>query len=484
MFLAYGEWWVETRKRPPKNYKPPQHTVAGELSADGLHGWTLETIGSLTDEPMWSHMTKSVVDSEDELVTIRGADSTGRSYSLLGCYDIQSITQTANIRDGVQRWAVSTIVDGHGIWVDPDSIVDEITVSFRDLAAWATDVQNTPFEFDMDAKVVKLHWDGSTGNSMVQGREIELSHGFGWSHSDARFVADAKAAIKISDVLEVRHMAERWIKPLNDLMSLLAMRPSFPISIRASLAERFEQKHPIEVEVRIPQPLEAIDADDSEEGFSKRQLEMLAARGTLEAAGITFDALLRGWFTARGNDKLRVAFDRLADSQAKTSGFWFDDSLLYACISFESLHAANFDGGVSVDASTAEILTRLQDAVPDSHKEVLAYRLQTTKDKSFPTRVEEIARSRGDTGRAILEAYPNLVADINKFRKRAAHTSTTPRDVTGQIDVLIGSQWLLRHSLLEALGIATADCDAIILPNFTFKQHLRRLRARHATDAT
>lgn len=28
------------------------------------------------------------------------------------------------------------------------------------------------------------------------------------------------------------------------------------------------------------------------------------------------------------------------------------------------------------------------------------------------------------------------------------------------------------------------DCDAIIIPNFTFKQHLRRLKARHATDTT
>jgi len=32
MVLVYGEWWIETRKRPPKVYKPTRHTVAGELS--------------------------------------------------------------------------------------------------------------------------------------------------------------------------------------------------------------------------------------------------------------------------------------------------------------------------------------------------------------------------------------------------------------------------------------------------------------------
>lgn len=480
----YGEWWIETRKRPPKPYKPPQHTVAGELMADGMHGWTLETIGSLTAEPMWSYMTKQVVNSEDELVTIRGTDSVGRSYSLLGCYDTQSITQTASIRDGVQRWAVSTIVEGHGIWVDPDSAVNEISVSFRDLAAWATDVRNAPFDFDMDAKVATFRWDENADKSQIQDCEVALSHRFSWSHSDRRFVADASATLKISDTLEIQQIAERWIRPLNDLMSLLAMRPSFPTVIRASLVERFGQGRPIEIDVRIPLPLDEIDEDDSEEGFGKRQLEMLATRVALGEAGVTFEALLGGWFAARGCDKLRVAFERLADSQAKTSGFWFDDSLLHACISFESFHAANFDGGVAEDVDTAEILTRLQEAVPDSHKEALAYRLRTTREKSFPARLAEIAQSCGDTGRAILEAYPNLIADINKFRRRAAHTSTTPRDAAGQIDVLIGSQWLLRHSSLQALGISTGDCDAILLPNFTFKQHLRRLKARHATDTT
>lgn len=480
----YGEWWIETRKRPPKPYKPPRHTVAGELVADGMHGWTLETIGSLTDEPMWSYMTKRVVDSEDELVTIRGTDSAGRSYSLLGCYDIQSITQFASIRDGVQRWGVSAIVEGSGIWVDPDTMVDEVAVSFRDLAAWATDVGSSPFDFDTDAKVATFRWDGFSDKSQVQDCEVELNHRFSWSHSDRRFVADASATLKISDTLEIQQLAERWIRPLNDLMSLLAMRPSFPTVIRASLAERFGQEHPTKVDVRIPQPLDEIDEDDPEQGFAKRQLEMLATRVALEDAGVTFGRLLEGWFAARGCDKRRVAFERLADAQAKTSGFWFDDSLLHACISFESFHAARFDGGVPEDADTTKILTGLQDAVPDSHKEALAYRLRTTRYKSFPERLREIAQSCGDTGRAILGAYPNLDADINKFRNRAAHTSTAPRDVTGQIDVVIASQWLLRHSSLQALGISTDDCDALIIPNFTFKQHLRRLTARHTTDTT
>ena len=477
----YGEWWIETRQRPPKSYKPPKHTVAGELRADGLSGWTLETIGSLTTESIWQHMASRAVKAEDDLVTIRGTDNAGKSYSLLGCYDIQSIMQSLNIRDGVQRWAVSIIVEGDGIWVDPNSEIEKSFISFRDLTAWATDVSNPPISIDEETQVVSFHPKWNDEKSLVQDCTVELRHGFGYSYSDSRYIASADASIIISDTLNIQQLTEKWIRPINELMSLLAMRPSFPTSIRAYLADRFGRDRPIEIAIRIPQPLEKVDEDDPEEGIVSRQLEMLATRVVLQETGVTFEALLGGWFAARDNDMLRVAFERLADSQAKTSGFWFDDSILHACNSLEGLHAACFDGSVSEDAVTKEILTRLQDAVPDSHKDLLSKRLRTTRYKSFTEKIDEIAQSCGDTGQAILGAYPNLITDINKFRTRAAHASRKPRDATGQIDVLIGSQWLLRHSLLQALGISTAECDTIILENFTFKHHLRRLEGRHSS---
>ncbi len=165
----YGEWWIETRERPPKNYKPPKHTVAGELLADGMSDWTLETIGSLTAESIWQHLGNRVVKTEDDLVTIRGTDNTGKSYSLLGCYDTQSIMQSSSIRYGVQRWAVSTIVEGDGIWVDLDSEVEEATISFRDLAAWAADIRNQPFTIDADAHVMSFHGTWNDEESLVQG---------------------------------------------------------------------------------------------------------------------------------------------------------------------------------------------------------------------------------------------------------------------------------------------------------------------------
>lgn len=251
----YGEWWIETRERPPKNYKPPRHTVAGDLLADGMSDWTLETIGSLTAESIWQRMGSRVVKTEDDLVTIRGTDNAGKLYSLLGCYDTQLTTQSSSIRDGVQRWAVSTIVEGNGIWVDPDLEVEEVTMSFRDLSAWATDVRNPPFDFDHDAQVVSFHWTWNDEDSLVHDCPVRLHHGFSWSQSDSRFVADASASIAISETLKLQQVAERWIRPINDLMSVLSMRPSFPMGIRAHLLKRFGRERPIEIDIRIPQAM-------------------------------------------------------------------------------------------------------------------------------------------------------------------------------------------------------------------------------------
>ena len=476
----YGEWWIETRKRPPKDYRPPSHSVAGDLLADGPSDWTLETIGSLTSESIWPHMVGGVVKSKDELATIRGADNSGKSYSLLGCYDIQAILQSSNIREGVQRWVVSTIVEGNGIWVNPESEVEAITLSFRDLAAWATDVRNPPYAVDTDTQIVSFHWSRNDDESVVQDCSVEFRHGVSWSISDSRLFANVAPSIAISDTLEIQQVAEKWIHPINALMSLLTMRPSYPTVIRADLAMRFGREHSIDVNMRIPQQLDRIDDDNGEEeSFASRQQKMLATRVGLQEASVNFESLLGGWFAIWENDKLRVAFERLADSQARTSGFSFEDSLLHACNGIEGLHAARFDGGMSEDADMKEILIQLQEAVPDSHKDLFSNRLSATRSKSFPEKTNEIAQGCGDMGRTLLEAYPDLVADINEFRKRAAHASTKPRDVNGQIDVLVGSQWLLRHYLLQELGIATSECDAIILQNFTFQKHMQRLQERH-----
>lgn len=83
-----------------------------------------------------------------------------------------------------------------------------------------------------------------------------------------------------------------------------------------------------------------------------------------------------------------------------------------------------------------KILAQLQDAVPDSYKGLLSNRLATTRNKSFPEKTGEIAQSCGDTGRALLEAYPDLIADINKCRTRAAPELPPPRQEVAAFGLL------------------------------------------------
>ncbi len=477
----YGEWWIETRKHPPKDYKPPKHTVAGELSADGMSGWTLETIGSLTAGSIFVQMARRVVGSGDDLVTIRGADNSGKSFSLLGCYDIQSIWHSSSIREGVQRWHVSTIAQGEGIWVDSETMIDQIDLELRDLEAWAVDPRDPDMERDFEAGSLTFSLSPKIELPQAQDGAVELCYGRSWNVSTESVEASANAVFKIHDTLRLGEINEKWIRPLTELVSFLSMRPSFPTSIRARLVDRFGQEHPIHVNVRLPQALDGIDLSTSTESSAARQLKMLAPRRVLQDHGIEFGELLPNWFALQTDDKLRAALVSLVDSQARTQGFKFDDSLLYACNSLELFHSSRFDGSVEENSDVTDVVKTVRDGLSSQEREVLGERLATSRRKYFTEKVSEIVGACGDVGTKLITAYPSLVADIKQLRNKIAHPTTRPRNVSEQVDVLIAAQWLVRRALLQSLRIPISTCDRIVLGNNTFGLQLQRLESWHGT---
>lgn len=478
--LMYGEWWIDTRKHPPKQYKPPRHTVAGELSADGTSDWTLETIGSLTAGSIFEHVASRVVGSEDDLVTIRGADNSGKSFSLLGCFDLQSIWHSNSIREGVQRWHVSTIAQGEGIWVDSETMIDQVNLELRDLDAWAVDPRDPDIERDFEANQLTFSLSPRIEPAPAQGGRIERCHGRSWNVSTETVEANANAVFKIHDTLRLDEINEKWVRPLTEMVSFFAMRPSFPTSISARLVERFGQEHPIYVNLRLPQELDGVDLSTNGDGVVARQLEMLATRRTLREQGIGLDDLLAGWFALQTDDKLSAALVSLNDSQARRRGFKFDDSLLYACNSLELFHSSCFDGKVEEESRITAVVNRVRDGLSSRDRELLGERLATSRRKYFTEKVHEIARACGNVGDRLTTVFPTLATDINRLRNAVAHPTTRPRDVHEQIDVLIGAQWLARRALLQALRLPAATCDVIVLDNNAFGLQMQRLESWHS----
>lgn len=479
----YGEWWIETRQRPPTPYTTPRHTVAGELAADGMHGWTLETIGTPTAGSIWMQMASRAVGSDDDLVTIWGADSSGKSFSLLGCYDIQSIWQSNAIHEGVQRWHVSAIAEGEGIWVDSETLIDQADLELRDLDAWTVDPRDPDMERDLEAESLTFSLSPKLESARAQDCAVELRHGRNWSVSTDTVQASANALLRIHDTLTFGEINDKWVRPLTELMSFLAMRPSFPTSIQARLTSHFGQERPIRVRVRLPQALDDIDLSTSTENIVSRQLEMLASRRVLQDLGVEFGDLLSNWFVLQSDSKLRAALMSLIDSQVKTEGFRFDDSLLYACNSLESMHSSRFDGSVEEHDDIIGIVNRMRKQLSSQERKLLGDRLATVRRKSFSEKVTEIADGCGEAGARLIAAYPEFVTDINSLRNKIAHTTTRPRNVSGQLDVLMAAQWLLRHALLQSLGIPDSTCDRLVLNNNAFGMQMRRLESWHGAAA-
>ncbi|WP_419927225.1 hypothetical protein [Candidatus Poriferisocius sp.] len=131
-----GEWWIDDREDLPEgNYAPPEHTVAGTLDDSGADRWSLETIGGISDQPL-HYRWGDDAQGPPGPATIWGVNTDQKSFSLLDCYAFQARIILPGLREGAERWRIGAIASGTGIWVKPETLVDEITVEYRDLAAW------------------------------------------------------------------------------------------------------------------------------------------------------------------------------------------------------------------------------------------------------------------------------------------------------------------------------------------------------------
>lgn len=482
--MIYGEWWVDSRKRYPLPYVPPQHTAAGELFDEGFTGWRLETLGPLLRGPMHTFASNSGAAGASEPLTVWGTDRDGYFYSLLKAHHWQTLHQSPNVRGGVQTWPVGVIVKSRDDWVTPGDLVDQIDVCFQDLDAWASDPSELHADHDRDSKTVSISVETRSVTATVGEAEVEARWGRNVSSSIEQVSASPGALIRIVDTLPIGEIANRWSRPLSQLMSLLMMRTCVVDRIDARLARKSAAGHPEYVEARFPQPIDDDHRDRSESSIVKRQHGMLATRRALASAGATWEELLPGFFDALGNDEFKTTLSLLIASQEKTEGFRFDDSLLYAFNAVESFHRTRFDGTVTEEPRVAKELKEMKQRVPRGLKAVINPRLAATRHKRMLEKIDDILEICGDVATDLSSARPDLASALHDARTASAHATTQRMSAQDQVDALVSTQWLLRHGLLQSLGVDRQACDQIIRHNFEFKDHIRALARRHSTGTS
>lgn len=476
----YGEWWIDTRRHPPRDLRPPRRTVAGNLLDEGLSGWRLETIGPIgpgtIDDPFGSDTNEFFRQPH----TIHGCDSANTMYSLLDCWLTNGQFQAPSVRGGLHYWRVGMIVQGTGIMVTPEVEIDRIDLRISPLGVWAFDARQSFIGHDADAGGESYAAQLQDVSARVRDCELQIL----WNPATgAHSNSGADAFVRIAGPLKLLEINEAWVLPVTRLVALLSAQTAYVTGIQARLRDRFGRKYPTYVEVRIPQPLDEQVLQEPKESASHQQIGMLAIRRALEDNSIDIGQLIVSYFTKQEDDDLRDALRHLIDSQAKTSGFKFDDSLLYGFNSFESYHGALHDSNWEVSNDIAATYDNLVSSAPIEHREVVRNRLIKKPRKSFQMMLDNVMADCGEAAASIAEAFPEVSKSLDKLRNTIAHTNQGSMTLSQRIDLLGTLHWIMRRALLQAFGIPSNACDRLLAHNHGFKDHLWTIRSRYGTQS-
>jgi len=473
----YGEWWIETRKRP--NLRPPRRTAAGNLLDEGMSGWRLETIGPIGPGTIHDPFGNEVDEFFRQAHTIHGCDSENKMYSLLDCVLTDGRMQAPSVRGGVHHWRVGIIVAGTGVMVTPEAEIDQIDIRISDLELWAADARQRDFDHDPSAQNLSLDVQTHERWARIGDHELKVRWGRAWSANSARITASSDAVVQVAGPLKLLEINESWVRPVTRLVSLLTAQPVYVTAIQARLAQRDEYGHGVYVDVRIPQPIEEQPSPEPAADKAAQQIEMLASRRDLEDSSIDIEKLLASYFKVQADDNLRDALRHLIDSQAKTSGFRFDDSLLYGFNSFESYHGAVHEGGEAVGRDVAKLYDDLMCHVPRKHKALVKDRLNKKPPKSFLQMLDDVMSDCGATATTIRSAHPDVARSLRDLRNTIAHTNQGNLDLRERVDLLSTLHWIMRRVLLQAFGIPSDACDQLLAKNHVFNGHIRSIRSRY-----
>ena len=458
-----GEWWIGDRADMPSvGYKPPEHTVSGTLNDSGADKWSLDTIGNVSGQSLLDRL-----DGKNQLpagpATIWGVNADMRAFSLLNCYTVQTIVHFGSLREGTERLQVGTIVEGDGIWVDSETLVDEIIIQYQDLAAWAWDRQERGAEpeFTDDGIILTISLIPNVEDARVHEYPIQLSWGREAPLTDGPINVKLSASFTITDALRIADIAEKWVFPLGQLLSLLTLSHCGISSVRGRIFNERVDGHAQYVNLRFQQTSARTGVDGGEQGPLGRQLDMLATRTALEEKGIHLTALLSAFLKLEENPKLRDALSHFLDSQARAEVHEVDEALRCLFNAFENLHAACFEGTVEDGEELGAVLKELVARAPVEHRNEVSLRLGRKKPKPIKRKLQDLVDNGGEVAARVLALRPELVADAGDARNEIAHANPRSASQWKRHLVLMDVQWLMRHAFLQLLGVQPSGCDDI-----------------------
>ena len=433
------------------------------MNDSGTDQWSLLTIGSVGGQSLYDRLPDGRLASQSGPATIWGVNADLESYSLLNCYTVQTTVHFGSLREGTERWQVGAIVEGSGVWVDSETLVDDITIEYRDLAEWAWDRTERGVEptFTDDGIILTLSLIANIVEAHAQQHSVQLSWYRQAPLTDGPFTVEPRASLRIADKLKLADVAGKWVFPIGQLLSLLTLSHCSTTSIQARVVSERAKGYSKYVSVRFRQAAARTRVDETQQGPLARQLNMLVTRTALEERGTDLTALLSAFLKFQDNPKLRDALSHFLDSQARSEIDEVDDALRCLFNAFENFHAAQFKGSVEDEEELGAALKRLVAKTPRKYRDEVARRLGRKKQKSIERKLEDLLGICGETASRVLSLHPNFVKDGGVARNEIAHANPKSASRWKRHVVLVDLQWLMRHAFLQALGVRPSDCDDI-----------------------
>jgi hypothetical protein len=445
VYSAEGVWW-----RPEAS----QHRVPGTLTSDE-DGVQLVVYGPLQPSiPSKGGVVKIEASQWVTTPVVHGRTRDGTDITLFDVGGLMSLpVPSAEVRE---TYTVSVAcIGGHfsedafieaqaeldwlDAWLDPPSIVDDNATSAR------------------DETVVRVG-RSELARAEIAGGTVRLITGVAGREEPSAIHLDRRSAVSIdlNEPQPWRTILDSWVRPFHDLLTISIGRPVRLTDLRLRPADA-GPRAPL-CDARFGMVQAQRKATPSRQALLNYSAPTLVTR---RDAGVPLEALLTAWYELWVREREAI-MHLLAPFHAS---FMYSQHKFGAAFqAVEALHHKPWFTGRELDGRShqgrvAAIVRAAQAAgVEDDTVAWAARVLRSRNDKPLTQKIEDVVRSAGACGDAVLKAAPTFPRTVAGERAGVSHPgagrSLEAADRYWHGEVLT---WIARTVLLAAVGVDDVD---------------------------
>ena len=442
----------------------PAERVAGQFTTTSDRSWSLELLGTVLQagDPSLSDPNMAVPNFD----VIYGASSDQTCLSLFDTWR-SAFTLFGAIQDK-ETWHVGWYAEGNA-WLEPDDEVELIKIEYDLLSDWGWP-HDTTGGYDHTDRAFHVpqahHFTADT-------RGARLTLHLGWSQTLAshRYSAQAQSLIEIKDTIPLHDVSDKWVFPLQNLLSLLTLQyvdvekvTAGPANLDAQVGVHYNMYKPSDLDERSGQDLHPI--------------KMLATRRYLAECGIDLESLLNNYFCLIDNADHGQALWFMKESDLCLIDKTADASLLNAFRALERYHCAAIDGTAISETEHAARVATIVKGTPPEHQQWVRNQISGANKKGLRRQLHEVLENASSTEAKIVDAWPGFFDSIVELRSKVAHGIPATGGDAGlrYLAVATGLRWILRHVYLKELGLSDHHATETISNCLRFEQEVRLLR--------